>query len=124
MKLIKFILSSLLFFGIGFPKLMGQEAIPASSGNASGNGGIVSYSVGQAVYTTIRGAGGSATQGFQQTYEISVISGIENAKDISLSFVVYPNPAIDYLTLSITGDVQLPLIASLYNLYGKLISTQ
>ena len=124
MKLIKFTLSSFILLAIGFPELLAQESISASGGSASGNGGGVSYSVGQVVYTTNTGTGGSVAQGVQQTYQITVISGIESAKNINLSFEVYPNPAINFLTLKVDGEVQQPFSVSLYDLYGKLISTQ
>ena len=115
---------AIVLLATGLTGLQAQQAIPASGGNATGTGGTASYTVGQVVYTTVTGGGGSVAQGVQQTYEITVISGIESAKDISLSLVVYPNPAIDFLTLKIAGEVQLPLTASLYDLYGKLISTR
>ncbi len=114
-------LCAVLLLGLGLTRLQAQEAIPASGGNATGNGGSASYSVGQVVYTTNTGTNGSAAQGVQQPYEISVVTGIEVAKDINLFFSVYPNPATDFLTLKIEGTVETKYIASLYNINGKLI---
>jgi hypothetical protein len=67
-----------------------QSTIPATGGNAAGNGGSVSYTVGQIVYTTVSGTNGSVAQGVQQPYEISVVTGIEN-KEINLSCSIYSN---------------------------------
>jgi hypothetical protein len=67
------ILLSTLTFSLS--TIHAQEAIPAGGGNASGSGGSASYSVGQVVYTTNTGTNGSAAQGVQQPYEISVVSG-------------------------------------------------
>jgi hypothetical protein len=98
-----------------------QEAIPATGGNASGSGGSVCYTIGQLVYTTITGTTGTVAQGVQQTFDISVVSTIEEAKGISLNCIAYPNPATDFLTLKINGNIQAQYIASLYDINGKLI---
>ena len=49
---------------VGF--LQAQQSAVASGGNASGVGGTVSYSVGQVLYTTASGVGGSVVQIFKQ----------------------------------------------------------
>jgi hypothetical protein len=43
------------------------------------------------------GTNGTAAQGVQQPYEISVVTAIEKALDILLEMVVYPNPATDFV---------------------------
>ena len=107
---------------IGLTGLNAQNAVPASGGNGTGSGGTVSYTVGQVVYTTITNSG-SVAQGVQQPYEISVITAIEAAKEISLEMSVYPNPATDYLKLVIDGEVKTQSIASLYDINGNLLRT-
>ena len=70
-----------------------QETLTTSGGEAS-------YTVGQVIYTTkYRNEGNSVAQGVQQPYEISVILGIPEAKDINLSVSAYPNPTTNYLTV-------------------------
>jgi hypothetical protein len=101
--------------------LQAQNSISASGGNASGSTGKVSYSVGQVVYTEYTGTNGSVAQGVQQPYEISVVTGIEEASDISMEIVVYPNPATDFIKLKIENyDVQ-NLRFQLYDLNGSLL---
>jgi hypothetical protein len=117
-------LCTILLLGIGLMRLQAQEAIPASGGNASGSGGSASYTVGQLVYTTNTGTSGSVAQGVQQPFEISVITGLEEAKGITLQCSAYPNPANDYLILKIEGEVGTQCIASLYDMNGKLITAQ
>ncbi len=69
---------------------------------ASGSDGTASYTVGQVVYTTETGTNGySIAQGVQQPFEISVVTGIKEAKDISLSVSAYPNPTSDYLIVKV-----------------------
>lgn len=103
--------------------ILAQESIPASGGNASGSGGSVSYTVGQVVYTTNTGTNGSVAQGVQQPYEISVVTGIEQFKNINLTCTAFPNPTTDFLTLKIEGDIHTHFIASLFDLNGKLLKT-
>ncbi len=101
-----------------------QETTDAAGGNASGSGGSASYSIGQTVYTTHIGANGSVAQGVQQPYEISIVTGIKDAKDISLSFVVYPNPTTDLLKLKIDAYPNQDLAYHLYQINGKILETR
>ena len=70
-------LSSIFLLTIWLARLQAQEATTATGGDATGNGGFASYSVGQVVYTNNTGAGGSVLQGIQQPYDISVVLGTE-----------------------------------------------
>ena len=101
-----------------------QESVNATGGNASGSGGSASYSVGQVVYTTNTGTNGSVAQGVQQPFEISVVTGLEEAKGINLSVTAYPNPTTDYLTLSI-GEFEISNLSyQLYDMNGKLLQSE
>jgi len=124
MRNIKSKLCGLILLALGITGLQAQEVIPATGGNASGNGGSVSYSVGQVFYITNRGTNGSVAQGVQQPFEISVVSGIEEAKGITLQCSVYPNPATDFLILKIEGASETQYIASLYDINGKLLENK
>lgn len=115
----KLIIVFLLFISVN--AILAQEAIPASGGNASGSGGSVSYTVGQVVYSTSSGTNGSVAQGVQQPYEISAVTGIEQFKNISLTFSAFPNPTTDFLTLKIDGDIHAHFTASIYDLNGKIM---
>lgn len=117
-------LSYLLLLGLGLTGLQAQNAVPASSGNASGSGGTVAYSIGQIVYTTNIGTNGSVAQGVQQSYEISIVTTLEDAKDINLSVFAYPNPTTDYLTLSIDDFDASNLSFQLYDLNGKILQNE
>jgi len=117
-------LSAVLLLGLGLTGLQAQTSFNATGDNASGNGGSVSYSVGQVVYTTNTGANGSVAQGVQQPYEISQITGIEEAKGINLTVSAYPNPTADYLTLTVK-DVELSTLHfQLYDMNGKLLQSE
>jgi len=117
-------LSALLLLGLGLTGLQAQENVNATGGDATGSGGSVSYSVGQVVYTTNTGTSGSVAQGVQQPYEISVVTGIEEAKGINLSVTAYPNPTTDYLTLRIDEFEISNLSYQLYDMNGKLLQSE
>lgn len=121
MKHKKLTFSAVFVLVIGLAVLHAQEAIPVSGGNASGSGGSACYSVGQVVYTTNTGANGSAAQGVQQPYEISVVTGISDVRWISLACSVYPNPTTDYLTLKVDNYDGNELLFQLFDISGQLI---
>jgi hypothetical protein len=114
-------LSAVLLLGLGLIGLQAQESVNATGGNASGSGGSVSYSVGQVTYQIHPGTNGSVAEGVQQPYEISVLTAIEEAKDINLSVRVYPNPTADYLTLEVKEFELSNLHFQLYDINGKLL---
>lgn len=104
--------------------MQAQETIPATGGNASGSGGSVSYTMGQVLYTTNTGTTVSVAEGVQQPYEISVVVGIEQAKDIHLICTAYPNPTSDMLTLEVDLADNEHLFFQLYDIMGKLLISQ
>ena len=117
-------LSALLFLGLGLTGLQAQESVNATGGDALGSGGSASYSVGQVVYTTNTGTNGSVAQGVQQAFEISVVTGLEEAKGINLSVSAYPNPTTDYLTLEVKDVELLNLHFQMYDMNGKLLQNE
>lgn len=123
-KRLKLRLSAVLLLGLGLTGLQAQQSVNATGGNASGSGGSASYSVGQVVYTTNTGTNGSVAQGVQQPYEISVVTGMEEAKGISLSVSAYPNPTFDYLTLVVKDFELSNLSFRLYDVNGKLLQNE
>jgi hypothetical protein len=117
-------LSVVLLLGLGLTGLQAQTSVNATGSNASGSGGTANYSVGQVVFTTNTGTNGSVAQGVQQPYEISGVTGIKDAKGITLQCSAYPNPATDFLTLKIEGEVKTQYTASLYDNAGKLLDSK
>ena len=103
--------------------LQAQQTVASGGGNGSGTGGSVSYTVGQLVYTTSSGTGGSVVQGVQQPYEISVLTSVKDAESITLNLSVYPNPTRDYLILKIKGLSDINFVATLYDMNGMMVQT-
>lgn len=98
-----------------------QTSINSAGGNIPGNTGSVSYSIGQAFYTTYRGSKGSVAQGVQQAYEISVVSDIHQSNNIKFYATTYPNPTTDDLLLHIVNYQSSNLNFQLYNEPGQLL---
>jgi len=78
-----------------------QEVIPVTDGNATGSQGSVSYSIGHVFYSIHAADVGSVAEGVQQPYEISVVTGIQEAAGINLIVSAFPNPVTDYLILRV-----------------------
>jgi len=110
----------------GLTGIHAQVAISSAGGNAAGTGGTVSYTLGQVAYNSSSGTNGSVAQGVQQPYEISVVTGLEEANNITLEWSVYPNPAGNFLKISL-GNSENPeqkpenLRYRLYDMSGNVL---
>jgi hypothetical protein len=123
----RFKLTLFLLFGLGLTSLQAQESVNTSGGNASGSGGSASYTTGQVFYTTQANAFGTVSQGVQQTIVISVSTGYENVKGISLSCSVYPNPTNDFVILKVDASANFNIKSMsylLYEIHGKLLDNK
>lgn len=109
-----------LFF---IPKIQAQQGVVSSGGNTTGINGFSSYTIGQVAYMSVSGSGGSINQGVQQPFEIFTL-GIDNFPEISLSMKVYPNPVVSLVNLNIENYTENNLEYQLFDLSGKLITTQ
>jgi len=104
-----------------------QEAIPASGGTVNGQGGSVSFTVGQVVYTTDSSQEHTISRGVQQPYEISVVTSSSEITLTGIDVQAYPNPATDFLTLRIEAvqnkNVQ-SLVCELFDMNGRMLEKQ
>ncbi|MFT6851154.1 MAG: hypothetical protein ACJATA_001972 [Sphingobacteriales bacterium] len=116
-------ITSIAFLLLGLGGLQAQETVPATGGEATGNGGSSSYTVGQVVYTTNTGTNGSLAQGVQQPYEISISVGIK-VTAINLDLIAYPNPTNNTLTLNIGNYKNEKLTYQLYDILGTLLESK
>lgn len=101
--------------------LFAQQNTDASGGNASGIGGSASFSIGQLDYLTASDSLGNITQGLQQAYEILIIRGVE---EIDINLTLYPNPAADFVVLSVQNTNIQNMTYMLYDAQGKVIVSQ
>lgn len=110
----------LFLLGLGLAT-QAQESAVTSGGDFTGDGGNTAYSIGQTVYTVHTGIAGSLTNGVQQPYEISVVTGVDH-EDIALNMIAYPNPTVGDLTLEVGGTDVSALAYQLYDMSGKLVA--
>jgi hypothetical protein len=101
-----------------------QQNSLAAGGNSASGTGMISYSVGQIVYTVDLGSTGSVAQGVQQPYEISVLTFRQEQGVIELTCSVFPNPASEYVILKVTGKTASDLSYKLYDATGKLLESK
>ena len=103
--------------------LKAQVAIPATGHTAIGNGGSISYTVGQLISISNNGSNGSLLHGLQQPFEISILSGLKD-NGFELMFNVYPNPTTENLILSISEKFNNDnLHYQLYDLKGVIMAS-
>ena len=82
---------------------------------------IVTKLINYGVQKSNTGTNGSVIEGVQQPYEISIVTGIQQARDITLFCTVYPNPATDLLTLEVEIADNENLFYQLYGIKGMLL---
>lgn len=102
---------------------MAQQATVSSGGNAFGNNGSSSYSIGQVAYTNQVGSNGKVNQGVQQPFEIFTL-GEDDFPEITLTMSVYPNPTTSFVNLNIHNYNSENLNYQLFDLNGRLITDQ
>ena len=120
-KILLSILLNILFYGTN---LYAQDVISTAGNNTTGEGGTVNYTIGQVIYTANIGTNSYAIQGVQQPYEISVVTSIENAKNINLRCSIYPNPSTDLVILKIENYKIEKLQYQVFDTKGTLIETK
>ena len=122
----KKLLPLIVLFIMTTANVFAQSAIVPVGGDAQGNGGSVSYTVGQmAVESTANSNGSiSVAEGVQQPYEIMTV-GVDDYPQIALDAVVYPNPTENIAQLQLNG-FEIPadgLRATLYDGNGKQLQS-
>ena len=118
-------INQFLSFGFIFINLVlsAQETIISTGLNSTGNGGTISYSVGQPACDFNSGNNGTISQGVQQPYEIYLDSTVGNDNsNLILDLIAFPNPTTDQLLLSYSDFKNEKLSYQLYNYQGELIS--
>ena len=96
-----------------------QNAVVPVGGTASGNGGSVTYTVGQIAVQTNRDGTASISEGVQQPYEISVV-GVDEYPNITLNAVLFPNPTQGNVQLTI-DNLQFEGEVKIFDLNGKFL---
>jgi len=101
--------------------IVAQSHLVASGGNVTGSTGSVSYTAGQIDFITQIAPNAILTEGVQQPFVITVVSGIKEAV-IQLEAVVFPNPATDYVELKVLQHFDATLNYQLIDLQGRVLA--
>ena len=115
---------TLLLLCIGWIHVHTQQAVLTTGGDASGTGGSISYSIGQVTYITNSGTNGSAAEGVQQPYEISIIDALDEVAGSNFQVSAFPNPTMDLITLRIENYNITQLSYQLVDANGQLIESK
>ncbi len=99
--------------------LSAQSVIVPFGGDATDGGFTVSYTVGQVAVQANSDGSTTIYEGVQQPYEIQII-GIDNYPGITLNAVVFPNPTIGNVQLTI-NDEQLEGEVKVFDMNGKFL---
>lgn len=111
----------LLFFLLSY--CYSQTATVVTGGMGSGTGGSISYTFGQVLFNTFSSSSGSISQGVQQPYEISVLTGLKEPSGLGQFIIVYPNPTRHSLILKIEDNILDGIYYKLFDISGKLLET-
>ncbi len=117
----RFMTTISLLLVTGLMHVNAQEGLVSAGGQATGDDGSVSYSIGQVFYYFNAGEQGSVAEGLQQPYEISIVTSIEEAEDIDLMFTAFPNPVSDMLTLDVKDAYRDGMQYQLLDFSGRLL---
>ena len=99
--------------------LSAQSVIVPFGGDATDGSVTVSYTVGQVAVQANSDGGTTIYEGVQQPYEIQII-GIDNYSGIVLNAIVYPNPTVGNVQLTI-NDEQLEGEVRVFDMNGKIL---
>ena len=99
--------------------LSAQSVIVPFGGDATDGSVTVSYTVGQVAVQANSDGGTTIYEGVQQPYEIQII-GIDDYPGITLNAMVYPNPTVENVQLTMNNE-QLEGEVRVFDMNGKFL---
>jgi hypothetical protein len=104
-------------------KASAQYTTISAGGNSSGNGGNISYSIGQVFCNTTVQGNYQISEGVQLSFDVPANTAVQEAEtDINIS--IFPNPASDFISLKVKNETVKDLTYQLYNLQGKILQSE
>ncbi|MFC2096989.1 T9SS type A sorting domain-containing protein [Bacteroidota bacterium] len=120
MKKIALLIVIVCFPFLVFSQNTEQKVIASAGGYFENASGSISWTLGELVITTVSTPNTILTQGFQQSgFEIK--SAIDNKFISDLDVNLYPNPARDFINVSINTDEQLRLRIEVIDVSNRLL---
>ena len=99
-----------------------SHVVAAAGGQAETSEYEVSWTLGDIAIETLESSSFVLTQGFQQAY--FEITSIEKFQEEDLLLKVYPNPAADYIYITLESDKIKSVRIELFDLEGKIVINQ
>ena len=119
----KYYLFTIFSFFFAFKnQLYAQNTLDATGGNFIGNGGSVSFSVGQLTYNSISKPEIIQYEGVQHPVELLTIVDTKDTFS-NLDFLIFPNPTYDLVTLQIGNTDLKNLSYQLIDILGRKIES-
>ncbi len=101
-----------------------QSNVLSAGSDATSNKGSSAYSIGQSFYSLKTSGSATVTEGVQQVFEISVITGIEDNLLHDIDITLYPNPTTNFITLEVKDLKQEVLNYQIWDMAGNLLSSR
>ncbi len=102
---------------LSFSQSVELQAIGSTGEEISSPAGSVAFTLGEPVSETIESTDNQLTQGFHQGF-ITFVS-VEKIAEVDFTTLIYPNPALEYTILEISGIDYTGFTYALYDLSGK-----
>lgn len=100
-----------------------QESLNTSGGDYQSSEGSQAFSIGQPFFEVKNGDSTFVTEGVQQTYVFEVIYK-DTSQKVDYVFKIFPNPAIDKVSLMVNMDQLKDADLILFDTHGKLIKQE
>jgi len=96
-----------------------QQVVATAGATSQTASGGISYTIGEIVTETFIASGTTLTQGIQQTNLL--VTAIKVVTDLGYTIEAFPNPATDFVILSISTDKVEGFRYVLYDISGKVM---
>ncbi len=108
-----------LFFGFSG---VSQTSVHTSGASGSGAGGSIEYSIGQTMYQSSTGTGGTISEGVQQPIEIYLYTNLNKNLEVGLKLLAYPNPVTTKLVLEFGAQIESKFSFAVVDVQGKIVT--
>lgn len=105
--------------GYSFGQSISSQVVATAGEHSETSELSVSWTLGEIAIETLESSSVTLYQGFQQGY--FEITSIEDPMINNVELKVYPNPATDYVYISIESDEIKSALIQLYDLDGKMV---